>query len=256
VLVTPLAAGVTRHERYLPSEELAPFIEHFWCVEWDIPGPEPFRVATLPHPSVHIVVERGASRIGGVMRGRFERLLQGKGRVFGIKFHPGGFAPYFGAGVSLLTDRTVPLSTAFDGAGAHLEGAVLSVDDDSARADAAEAFLRRRLPEPDPNVGVVRGVVDRIRADRSLLKVEDVSCLTGVSTRALQRLFNWYVGASPKWVIQRFRLHEAAERLARGHVDGARVALELGYSDQAHFIRDFKAMVGVAPGAYSRGSEG
>ena len=57
---------------------------------------------------------------------------------------------------------------------------------------------------------------------------------------------------SPKWVIQRYRLFEAAGRLSSGQADGAQLAHELGYFDQAHFIRDFKAMVGKTPLVFVR----
>lgn len=73
----------------------------------------------------------------------------------------------------------------------------------------------------------------------------------GVSLRPLQRHFLRYVGVNPKWVIQRYRLHEAAERLKAGPVDLASLALELGYFDQAHFTRDFRAIVGMSPGAWA-----
>ena len=74
-----------------------------------------------------------------------------------------------------------------------------------------------------------------------------------MSRRTLQRLFSEYIGVGPKWVIRRFRLHEAAGRIdAGGAVDWARLALELGYSDQTHFIKDFKAIVGQTPTAYVR----
>jgi AraC-like DNA-binding protein len=71
---------------------------------------------------------------------------------------------------------------------------------------------------------------------------------------------------SPKWVLQRYRLHEAAERIAEGREaladgeaagrhrwDWAATALELGYVDQAHFIRDFKALIGASPAQYAAG---
>jgi AraC-like DNA-binding protein len=74
----------------------------------------------------------------------------------------------------------------------------------------------------------------------------------GLGVRALQRLFREYVGVTPKWVIQRYRLFEAAERLSAGDADGAVLAHALGYFDQAHFIRDFKAMVGKPPLAFAR----
>jgi hypothetical protein len=51
------------------------------------------------------------------------------------------------------------------------------------------------------------------------------------------------------------RLHEAVERLDRGdHVDLGFLARDLGYFDQAHFARDFRAAVGRPPAAYARGS--
>ena len=92
--------------------------------------------------------------------------------------------------------------------------------------------------------------MNAIAADRGIVRVEQLVDLAGIRQRALQRLFREYVGVSPKWVIQRYRLFEAAERLASGESEGARVAHELGYFDQAHFIRDFKAMVGRSPTAF------
>jgi AraC-like DNA-binding protein len=48
-------------------------------------------------------------------------------------------------------------------------------------------------------------------------------------------------------------LHDAAARLAdAGRVNLTRLAHELGYSDQAHFTRDFKAVVGRSPTDYHR----
>ena len=61
------------------------------------------------------------------------------------------------------------------------------------------------------------------------------------------------MGAGPKWIIQRYRLRDAAEQATQGHdVDWARLALDLGYHDQAHFIRDFTAMIGTSPTRYAR----
>ena len=66
-------------------------------------------------------------------------------------------------------------------------------------------------------------------------------------------IFSRYVGVGPKWVIRRYRLHEAAARVAEGgRVDWPALALDLGYVDQAHFIKDFKAIVGRAPAAYAK----
>ena len=47
------------------------------------------------------------------------------------------------------------------------------------------------------------------------------------------------------------RLHEAAERMADGAGDWAALALDLGYFDQAHFINDFRRVVGRSPAEYA-----
>lgn len=61
-------------------------------------------------------------------------------------------------------------------------------------------------------------------------------------------MFRRYVGVGPKWVLQRYRMHEAAERmLIDPEIDLARLGLDLGYADQAHFGNDFHARTGRLP---------
>ena len=96
-------------------------------------------------------------------------------------------------------------------------------------------------------------MVYAVARDRGILSVDDLVARYRMNKRTLQRLFAKYVGVSPKWVIQRYRLHEAAERLAaEPSVAQSSLAADLGYSDQAHFVRDFKAVVGTSPAAYAR----
>ncbi len=81
---------------------------------------------------------------------------------------------------------------------------------------------------------------------------DQLSVASGLSVRSLQRLFAGYVGVSPKWVMRRARLHEAAARADGGEpVDWAALARDLGYADQAHLTRDFAATIGVPPSRYA-----
>jgi AraC-like DNA-binding protein len=246
--------GRYRHERYHPSPDLDPYVEHYWLVEWDLRGLGPERVETLPHPSVHLIFQGGdKSRITGVMRAKFSRLLEGKGGICAVKFRPGGFYPFVGVPVSRFSDTTVSLHEVFGAEGDAVAGAVLAERTDATRIAIIEGFLRARRPDPDKNVARVAEIVYTVAKDRRILKVEDLVDRYGSSKRTLERLFATYVGVTPKWVIQRYRLHEAAEQLAAGgSVRQSRLALDLGYSDQAHFIRDFKAIVGLSPAAYSK----
>ena len=80
-----------------------------------------------------------------------------------------------------------------------------------------------------------------------------VSGHAGMTVRTLQRGFAEYVGAGPKWVIQRCRLQDAAARAAGAEpVDWAALAVELGFADQAHLTRAFTATIGVPPAVYTR----
>jgi AraC-like DNA-binding protein len=255
ILRTGPAESPFKLGRRMPSADVAEFVEHFWTVQWDLRGREPQLQETLPHPSVHLTIETDRSRIMGVVRRRFSITLADEGFAFGIKFRPGAFEPFLGAAVSSIADRELPLEAVFGAEGTALDAAIRAVDDTDERADRAEAFLRARLPAPDENRLLARQLVERVLEDRSILRVEDLVQHTGMSVRTLQRLFSRYVGATPKWVIQRYRLHEAAERLASGQdVAGPSLAYDLGYCDQAHFINDFRAIVGVSPAEYARRS--
>jgi AraC-like DNA-binding protein len=253
--VLDLRSGRGRFQvtRSRPGPALADLVEHYWTVAWDLRGRRPHTQHTLPHPAVHLVAERGRSGVMGVLTGRFTRRLEGRGRAFGIRFRPAGFHPFLGAPVATLTDRLVPVAEVFGPAGDRLVADLLAAGDQPRLVAVAEAFLLAHPPGPDPNVPLVNRVVDQIMADRDITRVAHVTDRTGIATRRLQRLFATYVGVPPKWVIRRARLHEAVDRLDHGEdLDLAFLARELGYFDQAHFARDFRAAVGRPPTAYAR----
>ncbi|UFJ39550.1 AraC family transcriptional regulator [Brevibacillus humidisoli] len=237
---------------YPPSTELSLVVERYWIVEWDLTGQEPYRQEKLPHPCVNLVVEKGNTRIFGVEREKTSYLLQGKGKVFGIKFKPGSFYPFVQTPVSTFTDGSLSIREVFGVDGHLLEQEILSSPDAKAMVQLAENLIRRKLPGIDENVRLIHQIVGRAIADPEMMKVDDLSREFAVHPRTLQRLFRQYVGVSPKWVLKRYRLHEAANRVESGEVpDWRKLALDLGYYDQSHFIRDFKRMIGSSPQEYA-----
>ncbi|MGC1550106.1 MAG: helix-turn-helix transcriptional regulator [Rhodanobacter sp.] len=253
VLRQHLGAGSFEHVRRAPSSALASLIEHYWYVAWDLRGLPAQLQETLPHPNVHLVIEPEQTRIYGVHTGRFTRLLEGRSQVFGIKFKVGGFHPFLRAPVSTLMDRSCAVSEVF-GTGSETWGnEVLGCQDIDAMMAIVDPFLCTHRPTPDANVDRVSTLVASIVHDRSITTVEQLTERTGLTKRALQRLFREYVGISPKWVINRYRLHEAIAQLQEGEpIAWADLALNLGYFDQAHFIRDFRKLVGRSPAEYAR----
>ena len=252
-LLRPLAdsGGLARYE---PSSDLAPFVEHHWIVRWNLDAGDEQVAETLPHPCVHLVVERGASGVFGIVLGPFRKHIRGRGRAAAIRFRPGGFAAIWTDALRTITGRIVPLHVAFGSDGAEYERTVLDAPDDNATLVAlAEAFVRSRSPRVDDGLSLVTRAMELVESEPRIARVDDLSLELGVGVRALQRLFADRVGVSPKWAICRTRLQQAAARVMAGdEVDWSRLALELGYYDQSHLIAAYRSITGVTPAQHSR----
>lgn len=253
VLHPQLAQGKFQHDRSLPSAPLADLVEHYWYVQWDLRGLPAQQQATLPHPNVHLVVERGAARIWGVHTDRFERQLEGLDCAFGIKFKPGGFYPFLKAPVAVLANSSLPSTDVFGDAGDALYAGIAACGNFGEMAALAERFLLACLPPPDPAVAQANAIVAAIASDIGVTSVDRLLETSPLDKRSLQRLFQTYVGIGPKWIIKRYRLHEAIAQMQDGaSITLTKLAQALGYFDQAHFTRDFHALVGQSPSEYVR----
>ncbi|MFE9915486.1 DUF6597 domain-containing transcriptional factor [Micromonospora sp. NPDC005553] len=247
-----------RFRRRLPAESLRPWVEHYWLIDWALSAP--FEQRVVPHPAVNVVFRRDgdgpeSGEVAGVGRDLFRITLNCSGRVSGVQFRPGGFHPFWRRSVSELTGRREPLPF---GRLTHPDVPVgvgaspTSAASDDERCRALDTLLTAWQPEPDPLAEEAVRLAEAIRTDRTVLRVDDLAARHDVPVRRLQRLFIEYVGVGPKWVIRRYRLQEAVEQATGGPLSWADLAADLGYSDQAHLVRDFTAVAGVSPAAYAR----
>jgi AraC-like DNA-binding protein len=251
-ILRPAAVGrVFDLDRAPAPPDLAEVIEHHWRVAWDLRGRPAYRSEVLTHPCVHLVFEPHGAFVYGVRRRVDVRILAGRGWAVGTKFRPGGFSGLHGD-VSELTDSVLPVAAVLGPAGAALAEAAAAEAAPAAKVALLHAFLRERDAPPGPEARMVQAVVAAMREAPPGTRVEDIAAAHGVSTRTLERRFRRHVGVGPKWVLRRYRLHAALEQLdAAGDPDWSRFALDLGYYDQAHFLRDFRAVAGRSPGRYA-----
>ena len=241
--------------RVAPSGPLAPFVDYYWIVRWDLRGQPAFEQTILPHPNVHLVFEASGAGIYGVDRSLFTRRLFGQGKALGVRFRAGCFRPFWGAPISQLSDRVVPATRLFGPLAEKTRQAIMCDSSDGEMVGDVESLLFSGLPERDPVASQAAELVGLITSDASLRRVDQLALASGMSARGLQRLFSDYVGVSPKWVMRRARLHEAAWQADSGEpVDWAALAFDLGYADQAHLTRDFTATIGVPPSRYAAAS--
>jgi len=246
--------------RFEPAASLRPFVELYWIVRYDLAPGKTHTQTILSYPNTHLAFEQDEEGrkvlLYGVPKKPFVRSLRGAGKVLGVKFRAGGLYPFVRREMSLLTGKTVP---ATEWLGSEVENwldRVLDAAEDAAMAERAECMLSARLPERDGQSEWADRIVRLAQTDRTIIRAEQLGEAVGMSLRQLQRLFRKYVGVSPKWVIKRFRLQEAAERLENDpSVSLAELAAELGYFDQAHFVKDFRSVLGQSPAAYKKEAE-
>ncbi|MGK5080920.1 AraC family transcriptional regulator [Janthinobacterium sp. HLX7-2] len=253
-IVDPRAtARRIRLATYPPTAALAPFVDYFWVVEWDFRDRAPETQRVLPYPNAHLVFDAGRTAIHGVVRGAFDRPLAGSGKVLGVRFAPGGLRPFIAQPLASFTNSTITVDALLGMPADRAEALVLRQVDDSAMVAQAQAMLLEVLPEIDGAALLAGQLAAAAAAHHGPVSVAQLCETMAISERKLQRLFANYIGVSPKWVIQRYRLQEAIWRLAQpGAPDLASLAHDLGFFDQAHFSRQFAALVGSTPLDYRR----
>jgi AraC-like DNA-binding protein len=257
VVGRPASTSVFDLNRWAPSDATARFVEHFWSVSWDLRDHGPFDSTVITFPSLHITHEWGDDSprhgfplpntlVHGVVERVFHMTISERGRVVGARFRPGGFAARFGRDAAAQTGHVQPVDD-------ELFGGPINLDDDvDAASTRLDELIGAYLGELDPTYVSLTALVDRIRDDDRLHRVEQVMAHSPWSARTTQRMFRRYVGVPVKWVLCRYRLQQAALEI-ESHlgVDHADLAVRLGWYDQAHFINDFRTMLGCTPGEYA-----
>lgn len=241
--------------RWPPPTDLAWCIERFWVSAWDLPPGRSYVTRILPHPSVNVTLEEDGLRVTGIAAGVWTRRLSGTERAFGVKFQPGAFRLFTDVPVASVSGAGQSAHGVLPGAAA-LEDELRAAADDDDRASIATAYVRARRVEPTPTLRLVQAAITLLVSDGGVRRVGDACERLGVTQRTLQRLFVEYVGVTPGWVLRRGRLHAAAERVIQLAASGpdeslAAVAAEFGYADQAHFSRDFRRVLGIAPAGWA-----
>lgn len=240
-----------RIHRTAPPQDLADLVECHWEVTWDLPAGMVHRQRNLSHASVTLTWESDGAWVYGVPGKVFTRESSGSGYAFGVKFRSGAARAFFPTlPIADLSGLRAPLRELVS-PGLAVEGISDPAAEFSERVALANGFCRslRKGRAAPTSVQLATG----IESDRSLLRAETVAERAGISLRELQRLFRFEVGITPKETIRRFRLQQAADRIQANHdISCLHLALELGYFDQAHFARDFSAVVGTSPDAYRK----
>jgi hypothetical protein len=183
VVAPALAGKMFRLGRYLPPPDLAPFLDHYWIVEWDLQGRPPHTQRTLPYPCAHVVFDRARTGIWGLTTGSFDYELKDAGKVCGLRFRAGAFRGLLGRPLHTITDKVLALSDVFPWDETAAQDAVLDTPDDTAMIEAAGTLLRSVLPAPDPQVDRIAAILRAVESTPGLTQVEELAAVQRVRGR-------------------------------------------------------------------------
>jgi AraC-like DNA-binding protein len=255
-----------------PIPELRPFVAVVWSEETPVckAYDQPIREHALPTGAMHLVFRLtdaplriliedadhvdaqtiAESMVGGARSRFYVRELSAPSCSVGAVLRPGAAELLFGASAEELAERHTPLGELW-GASAHaLRNRLLDTDGPEARLKALEGELAARLPRLRCLHPAIASVIDEMPSLRS---VEIAVQRSGLSHRHFIAQFRRTVGLPPKVYLRILRFQKALRSLHHDGTGGglAALAADAGYSDQAHFNRDFLEFTGITPAAYA-----
>jgi AraC-like DNA-binding protein len=242
-----------------PRHPLSRFVECFWTLESRAPSSNPERI--LPDGCVELILNFAAefsqhtegqrklqprNFLVGQMTGPILISPTGAVQLIGIRFHPGGTVPFLRLPLDEITDQVVELGSFSSKLERDLLNAASAASSLTERVFAVEKFLTRELlrREDDSRLTMLAA---RIVDGGGLVSVDQLAHDAGISTRQLERRFLREVGIGPKLLGRIIRFQQVFRAVERCDTAWAEVAIECGYYDQAHLIRDFHQFARQTP---------
>ncbi|MCB0698817.1 MAG: helix-turn-helix transcriptional regulator [Chitinophagales bacterium] len=250
--------------QHKPSEELAQHVETIMFFSGFMPDHEVERVVPTGHAFIIFELD-GYTRhtfdndtlkpngtftkvwISGLHRNYLSISAHTDSSMFVIQFKPHGAYPFLHKHMIELAEKIVPAEEVLGDDILHLRDDITSATTPNEKFGLAEQWLKQRYkPELNPSTDLL-DIINR-------LQQEPVSNLNNIiehfphSQKHLIDLFKKYLGLTPKYYQRILRFNEIMQRIQhKEKVAWTDIAYSCGYSDQSHFIKEFKHFSGFNP---------
>ncbi|KZN45466.1 helix-turn-helix transcriptional regulator [Pseudoalteromonas luteoviolacea] len=237
--------------RYFPSKQLAHLVEQFWLVNWNLPSGVQHVQKNLPDPNCHLTFLPNKCEFLGPVSRVYDYTMRGQNGIIGVKFKLGALTPLLPNPIDEYIDTVITFPSFLHCDLSALTHTLNQTDNDKDRVDALEQALDPLCADVQvTNVQQITTLVEQIKSNNAIYSVDDLAGQSGLSKRTLQRKFKQFIGLSPKFLIRKYRLHNALALLEQHPNDIHHLVTKLDYVDQAHLIKDFKNILAMTPGAY------
>lgn len=252
--------------RYQESYSQAPlnrFVECLWTLEAETTSENSQPERILPDGCTELILNFGArfsqhdrdnrslqpmNFFVGQMTGPILISPTGVVQLLGIRFHPGGTLPFFRVPMHELTDRVTELGSVSSSLERKLVDACDGLGTMAERVAVIERVLTAYVLSCKQDSWLI-ALSAKVVESGGLVSVDQLANDAGVSSRQLERRFLREVGIGPKLLSRILRFQQVFRAVERCELAWAPLAIECGYYDQAHLIRDFNQFAEQTPSA-------
>lgn len=243
-------------EIYRPSDALLPYVRYYWVFRSDTP----LTVLTFPIGCPQIIFHKRTPLFIPELGSSQSRVTISGQVNFPAHIHTDGnlemvvavFRPHtIGMFIDTPPSSFYNLEISGDNIGnkrfSEFASRILECRDNAESVRILDSLLTRRI-RPSLNIDRIGDTVDRLMRKPSV-SVRDLADGACLSKKQFERVFREAVGMNPKEYSRVVRFQKAMRLMQCGSHDFAAIAAECGFADQSHFIREFKTMSGLTPGA-------
>lgn len=253
--------------KFSPSKHLQNYVQCYWAIDRKTKPSYPAVFRLSPDGGVGVVINSGTpfyrssreesfccdvkSIVIGVTANSTLMSFSDEVHAIGIRFYPGKSYPFIQVPAYELTDHIVPSCDiglqAFD---SNPELFSKSINQEK-QIEILESLLTSRLVKFSQKDKNVLQSVGLIKKHHGLITIDDVSKQLGMSRRHFERRFRFYVGLSPKEFSRIIRIQAVKHHMKLSSTKSlTSIAYDSGFYDQPHFIKEFRAIMGLTPGQY------
>jgi AraC-like DNA-binding protein len=245
------------YHEYIPDTRLLPWIKNYWSATGFVNSEITPKVFPDGCTDIIFKFDRTSGTAYAGIFGTMTRFVEvdypTSTQMFGIRFKPAGMTAFTRIPMEEFTDRSVELelvNTLFTPSFYEALPEKQSMAEIVARTNHC---LIKQLPSLYPSDRQIIRAVDLIRLAKGQLSLAGVAFEVCLCQRHFERKFKLTIGVSPKMFAKIFRFKHAMQCLRNyPQKDLLTIAIECGYYDHTHLIKDFKLLSGETPTDFRR----
>lgn len=244
------------YREFQPNNLLTPYIEAYW-IACGFHEPEEFH-RILPDGCVDIILSLNASahfglnpfcpNIIGTMTTFYNGSYASDVNLVGIRFRPAGFTAFCRVPIYEFTDRRIDLTLVESLFDQHFYANLPEKETTEEVIQHLDSYFMQKLNKLFIPEKQIVYAIQLIRQSNGLLSLNEIANESCLSLRHFERKFKTVVGISPKAFCKIMKFQYTCNYLKINSDSNLYItAIDCGYYDKAHLIKDFKLLSGTPP---------